>query len=99
MLLLQKEQWWCPRARDVGTWGKGGEIPVYLLPTSMILARTRWGVSVRIPPLAQHLWERSGSAPSAAELHHVCSTIPLLACSAQTTPTAGVELFFFFYFT
>lgn len=35
-------------------------------------------------------------------LHHICSnisTILSLASSAQTTPTAGVELFFLSYFT
>lgn len=86
---------------DLGTRMKGGEVSVYLLPISMILARWRCGVSVHIPPLARWLWDQSGSAPSAATLHCVHSTIPLLACSAQTTPTAGVELrgSFSFYFT
>ena len=82
---------------DTGASEKTGEIPVYLLPMSMILVRQRRNVSTCIPPPARWHREQSRSAPSAAELHHVYGTIPSLACSAQTTPTAGVELFFFFF--
>lgn len=82
----------------LGQGDMGGEVSIYLLPMSVILARQRWGVSVHVPPLARWLWDQSGSAPSTAELHRVHSTVPLPACSAQTTPTAGVELCFFFFF-
>lgn len=85
-----------PGQGDVGTGGKGGEVPV--CPVPVILARWRWGVSVRIPPSGTASVWQNGSVLSAAELHHVCSTVPLLACSAQTTATAGMELFFFFFF-
>lgn len=84
-------------AERAGLVSGAGEVPVSLLPTSMILARRRWSVPMCIPPPAWWQREQRGSAPSAAELRHGYSPIPSLARSAQTTLTAGAHLFFYLF--
>lgn len=96
-LLLWKEWRWRPGQGDMGTSGKAGEVSVYLLPMSMILARQRWSVSVCVPPPTRWHREQNRSTLSAAEFHHICSTSSSLGRGAQTTPTAGVQLFFFLF--
>lgn len=90
-----------PGQGETGGSGKAGEVLVCLLPASMILAKQRWSVSTCIPPPERRHREQRGSAPSAAELHHVRSTVRPCAglqCPDHTDSWSGAIFFIIFFF-